>query len=417
MAGLKIRQTSPLVDGSIRLCCRVNHLKSSSIVTMSYVLYPGEWDDVTEQILIGAATPRQRREELEQIREKVMSDKKRMRKLMVSLAKHGLMKAKQVTDAFRKQSEMTSFVMFMRHIIEEAEGKKREPTVERYKSVFRSFREILPKGDIALESITVELLHEYVNHLTTVRKVKGCTIKSYLNTLHTVWRRAVIEGILPYGSYSPFKQIEVTAEPAPKRALTEKEKDRLIKVISSLKDPDLRFAGDMFIFSFAARGMPYVDMAFLTKENLVDGYIVYKRHKTNQEMRVKITDRLKALIDKYQSPHRKYLFPILQGSNPGWKDYQTALRVQNNRLKRIAAKAKLDPSRLSTYVARHTWASIAKQKGVPDYVISDSLGHTSLRTTRYYISTFHNDEVDEANDAVVEKKKRGKGITKGKSKS
>ena len=60
---------------------------------------------------------------------------------------------------------------------------------------------------------------------------------------------------------------------------------------------------------------------------------------------------------------------------------------------------------LSTYVPRHTWATTAKSKGVSEEMISESMGHTSVKTTRIYIATFDNPQLDQINKYVISGKK------------
>lgn len=94
-------------------------------------------------------------------------------------------------------------------------------------------------------------------------------------------------------------------------------------------------------------------------------------------------------------------FPVLTGSRPDYIGYQSALRVQNKRLKKLGKMVGAD---LSTYIARHTWASVAAQKGIPEELISQGMGHESVKTTRIYMALLDISRVDRANEIVIHKK-------------
>ena len=109
---------------------------------------------------------------------------------------------------------------------------------------------------------------------------------------------------------------------------------------------------------------------------------------------------MKKLIARYKNAG-PYLFPVLKGSYPNYLDYQSALRLQNKRLKKLGKMVGVD---LSTYVARHTWASVAAQKGVSEQLISQGMGHDSVKTTHIYMAFLDTSQVDRANEIVVHKR-------------
>lgn len=113
------------------------------------------------------------------------------------------------------------------------------------------------------------------------------------------------------------------------------------------------------MFSFYARGMAFIDLAYLTKENIQGEYIIYRRHKTGQELSIKLEICLKTIIDRYSHySNGTFLFPILSEST---QNYDSALRLHNIHLKKISGFMGL-PKPLTSYVARHSWATLAKKK-------------------------------------------------------
>ena len=170
---------------------------------------------------------------------------------------------------------------------------------------------------------------------------------------------------------------------------------------------------DYFRLMFLCRGMPFIDLAHLRKRDLQGRYLVYLRHKTRRPMRVELCPEALRLLRKYgkENPDSPYLLPILGADTPGgwelYKDYQDALRLFNRDLAR-AMEFLLPGVRISSYTARHTWATLAYHMGLPLGVISQSLGHASIRVTETYLKPFENERLDKANKQLIAAVKKGK---------
>ncbi len=167
--------------------------------------------------------------------------------------------------------------------------------------------------------------------------------------------------------------------------------------------PALDYARDMFMLSFYTRGMSFVDMAYLKKANLNNGILSYRRTKTGQQLFIRWEQCMQDIVDKYPyistSP---YLLPIIKkfGDNPR-KQYRNAILSVNKNLKSLSKMMGLSTV-LTTYVARHSWASIAKSKNIPPLsVISEGMGHDSEMTTQIYLASFDTAVVDKANSLIL----------------
>ena len=159
-------------------------------------------------------------------------------------------------------------------------------------------------------------------------------------------------------------------------------------------EPKLDFARDLFLFSFYMRGMSFIDIAYLKKTNLSDGYVTYNRKKTGQQITIKWEKEMEEIINKYTDKSNTFLFPIIE-RNDG-----TERRQYLNKLKKIAQLAGVSTP-LSLYVARHSWASIAQAKNVPLRTISLGMGHDNEETTRIYLSSIQSNIVDKANSKIL----------------
>ena len=178
-------------------------------------------------------------------------------------------------------------------------------------------------------------------------------------------------------------------------------------VIRQIRDLELRFsssmdyARDIFMFSFYTRGMSFVDMAFLKKKDIRNGILSYRRHKTNQQLFIKWEKPMQEIVNKYNTVDTPYLLPIIKniGKNER-RQYINAAHLINRKLKMIGELLNLNVT-LTTYVARHAWASIARSKNISISVICEAMGHDSENTTKIYLASLDTSAVDNANSLII----------------
>ena len=166
------------------------------------------------------------------------------------------------------------------------------------------------------------------------------------------------------------------------------------------EEPAMQETLDLFLFSYLACGIPFIDLAYLKEKNIVGDEIVYHRHKTGTLVRVGITEAMRLLLNRYAREGSRYLFPILREGKDGHEAYKAALHTYNTMLKEIGEQLAF-PSKLTSYVARHTWATEALRQNIPVAVISQALGHTSEKTTRIYLAQLDQSVLNKANEAVT----------------
>jgi integrase len=164
----------------------------------------------------------------------------------------------------------------------------------------------------------------------------------------------------------------------------------------------LDFARDIFLFSFYARGMSFVDIAYLRKDDLQNGYISYCRRKTGQRLTIRWEKQMDDIAKKYEKSTVNFMFPIIRHENKNMRNqYKKSRDLVNVHLKEIAVKAGIHIP-LSFYAARHSWASIAKEKYIPISVISEGMGHDSETTTQIYLKSLDTNVVDRANRKILD---------------
>lgn len=232
-------------------------------------------------------------------------------------------------------------------------------------------------------------------------KSKGLNLNSIgvrFRTLRVLYNRAMEENLVRQESY-PFKTYKVSKlnmETA-KRAITKDEVKRIINFTTDNRFTQL--AIDIFYFSYLCAGINFKDIAYLTQSNIVEGQLVYYRKKTKKLIRVPIQDEAMKIIQKYSKSDKGYLFPIFSATHKTEEQkanrLNKALKVINRNLKKVGEKLKL-PIDLTTYVARHSYATVLKRAGVSTSIISESLGHSSEKITQIYLDSFENSQIDDA---------------------
>lgn len=277
-------------------------------------------------------------------------------------------------------------------------GKKK--TASNYTCAFKHFRQFMKERDIAVGDLTVGLMKDFQHYLVSTG-LRMNTVSLYNRELRAVYNYALDEEIIQTDK-RPFRKSFTGQEKTRKRAVSQDVVKSLVRFPLTAKK-QLEFARDLFLFSIYMQGMPFVDIAHLKKDQMKNGFISYKRKKTNQYLTVKLHDKAKAIIHKYQTgdPDCPYLFPILYDPRrKAFVKYASALRLHNKRLRRISELMGLDEP-LTSYVARHTWASLARRCGIHDSIISEAMGHNNLETTTIYLTSLDTGLIASANFKVI----------------
>lgn len=266
-----------------------------------------------------------------------------------------------------------------------------------YKSTRSSLAKFINHSDVRMSEIDLGFVRRYEDFLCS-NGVAANTISYYLRNLRSLYNQAIVDGYRPHGEY-PFANAQTRPAKTLKRALSRNDM-RTLADLQLDSEPELEFARDLYLFSFYAQGMAFVDIVLLKKTNVYNGVLTYSRHKSKQLIRVAVTPQLQSLIDKYKTEN-EYVFPIITDDySSGYKQYRLALGRINRHLKKIAVMVNIKVP-LTTYTARHTWATLARDCGAPVSVISAGLGHTSEETTRIYLKEFDVSLLDEINSKVT----------------
>ena len=296
-------------------------------------------------------------------------------------------------------SNLVSFCTFVnettRHL--RTIGKLRlAETYTTSKNSFLRFRG--EKGDICFDEMDADLIKEYEAYLLEDCGLNLNTVSFYMRNLRAIYNRAVEKKLTE--SRNLFKHVYTGVRKTVKRAISSEVIQR-IKKLDLTMFPILEESRDYFLLSFYLRGISFVDLSYLKMNNLQNGCLKYLRHKTNQLLSIKWETQMQEIVGKYHTEESPYLLPIIKDADADIrKQYRNAAHLVNDKLKKIGKRLGIDTP-LTTYVARHTWASIAKNSRIPISVICEGLGHDSEKTTEIYLASLDPSVIDEANKIII----------------
>ncbi|MBD5366452.1 MAG: site-specific integrase [Bacteroides sp.] len=397
MASIKVMfSPSSAVDREGTICYQINHDRKSRRLDTDYRLFACEWNEKRSMVVVNDRSDR--REAVTAIREQIAGDVERLNRVIRRLDGNGLSyTATDVVDEYRRYVTECCLSHFMAGLISKMRQNGRVRTSETYMTTLNSFRRFLNGGDIGLDCLNAELMEAY-EAWNRQRGVSSNTISFYNRILRAVYNRAVDNDLID--DRRPFRHVYTGVDKTVKRALP-LAVVREIKKLDLTRIPSLDYARDMFIMSFMLRGMSFIDMAYLRKSDLTNGYITYRRRKTGQRLTIAWTKEMQAILDKYPENKSDYLLPVIRtpGINDRWAYRNVGYNI-NYGLKAIARMVGVTMP-LTLYVARHSWASAAKAKGVPLSVISEGMGHDSESTTQIYLASLDASVVDRANSLIL----------------
>ncbi len=300
-------------------------------------------------------------------------------------------------------------------ISEEKSSLGKFGTARNYLRVYSSFKSFLDSAPSKAEEPFCQSAVCAYSSFLDKRDCTPNTVSFYMRTLRAVWNRISEETEPNPGEVSfPFRNVYTGVAKTINRSVPR-------EVLRALKKADFNetgipsmvgktFCRDLFLFSLYCRGMPFVDMAFLKFSDVYGEYISYRRKKTGQMLFIMKEPCIRDIVDRWHIEGSEYALPILftsienekgftTGSWDLYRRYEIALREYNRTLKKIGERIGIPE--LSSYCARHSWACLAKDSGVPLGVISEGLGHSSEKTTRIYISSFERSVLDNSNKAII----------------
>lgn len=399
MATVKVKfRPSSVITKEGTLYYQITHNRVVRQINTGYKLYPTEWSSFTSKIVVPPNAEESRYHYLLALQNSLKKETARLAEIIVRLNRtDSTYTADRIVELYNLRSDNDSFLLFTRNLIVQLKQIGKVRTAETYTCALNSFIRFQGETDLFWEAVDSNLMMEYEVYL---KAEGGCpnTSSYYMRSLRAIYNRAV-EKELTIQRY-PFKHVYTGIDKTVKRAVPVKV-IRQIRNLNLELSPMLDYARDIFMFSFYTRGMSFVDMAYLKKKDLHNGILSYRRQKTNQQLFIKWEKPMQEIIDKYDTTGTPYLLPIIKDvGKDERRQYKNASHLVNCKLKKIGMQLGLTIP-LTTYVARHGWASIAKSKNIPISTISEAMGHDSENTTRIYLASLNTSVIDKANSLII----------------
>ncbi len=402
---LKFRPSSvPETEGT--LYYQVIHKRNVKWISTEYHVFPQEWNEKTERLII--PLDGKRKSQLQQMQIVIDQEQKQRKEIIRKIENaDNDFSLDELCDAFKHITPCKTVFTFLQEQIARQKLMLRQGTSMTYTSAYRRFKEFRENVDLPFEELSPDMIEEYEAWLLH-RGLKTNSIRFYLRTLNTLLYKAVDEGLLQENK-SLFCRVRLSYVKTTKRAISETH----IRSIQKMQLPQgttLAFARDIFMFSFYMRGMPFVDIAYLKKTSLKHGVVRYCRKKTNQPLAVQWEREQREIVERYahQAESTPYMLPIiLKADGTEYKQYLRMQEKVNRALKKIGDMIGLKMP-LTLYVARHSWASIAQDMNYSISIISEGMGHHSIKTTQTYLASIDKSRVNEANRKIMRRISRGK---------
>lgn len=401
MASLRLKFCPSATEGSEgTLYFQIIHRRVARTVSTGYRIMPEEWDAASSSV----RTPDGgvRRAAVQLTAAKARLDARRLAAIITEKELAGTeYSADDIVAEYRRLPPCTTWFGFISAMTAKKTMIGRHGTAKTYRDALASFARFRSGGDMMIETLDADTINQYEAWLKG-RGVKRNSSSCYLRTLRTLYRKAADMGLTADNDI--FRHVFTGFAKTQKRAIP-LDSIRDIRRLRLNGGSPLAFARDMFMLCVYLQGISFVDMAYLKKKDIRNGLLQYSRKKTGQTLTIRWETAMQDIVDEYAhlTEGSPYLLPIItRHDGTERRQYERMEHNVNRNLKKIGEMAGLQIP-LTTYVARHTWASTMRDLGYDLSIVSKGLGHENLKTTQIYLSTIDTTAVAKANMSMISK--------------
>ena len=395
MASVRIKFRPSTVEGKEgTLYFQIIHKRVARTVFTDCRVFTSEWNNVSSSVITRGTE--ERKAYLEMVASKLKWSLERFTKIIAEKDKE---KADYTVDdivsEYNRQPECPTLFNFIRSMITKKTAAKRDGTAKTYRDSLASFSSFRNGKDITFDDLNEDIINQYEAWMKN-KGLKRNSSSCYLRTFKTLYLKAVELELTE--DRDIFRHVFTGFATTTKRAISI-DAIKAIRKLNLENNPALAFARDMFMLSLYLQGMAFVDIAYLKKSDIRNGQLQYSRKKSGQTLTISWEKPMQEIVDAYShlTKDTPYLLPIItKQDGMERKQYEKAEHNVNRNLKKIGEMAGLHIP-LTTYVARHSWASIMRDMGNDITVVGKGLGHSNIKTTQIYLSTIDNSTVMKAN--------------------
>lgn len=387
-------------DGTFPVIFRLTHNTNTTGIKSGTWLKESDWDEkkrLVRSSFKGTESP-------VRLNNLLVKKKTQMVDILTRLDDRGELRnlsLAQVKEKLCPTSDSGQVFGYTERLIADLVAAKRIGTARSYKCVLGIVKAFTHNRDFGFNALNGDFLRRLeIWHLS--KEGNGLnSLAVYMRTLRAIYNKAIADGLAEKEAY-PFEAYTIRTSKVRKRAI---RVDAIRKIVE-LELPAgsaLDYHRHVFLMSFYLQGMPFADLARLQVGNIIDGRVKYDRQKTDKPYDVKITPQLESILQGFAAGKGKdeYLLPVIKRQSPveQYKDVLWAIQRYNKNLKKLAALAGIEEN-LTSYVARHSFATLADEMEIPLTGIRDMLGHERASTTEVYLSDLRKSKIDEYQDRV-----------------
>lgn len=387
-------------DGIYPVVIRITFNRTHSTITTGFRLKEQHWDSVSQLVNKNNQNFQTINKSISETYLKVQKGILKLQelnefsfeKLRIELSDKPIVKIKPIT-----------FQEFSNQLIKELHQINKTGNALIYQTASNRLQNYANNYNLLFKDINYTFLEGFKRQLIT-ENVKQNSISNYLRTIRAIYNKAIKAKIIDRAHY-PFTEVTIKTERTAKRAVLINDIQKLYKL--KLKENSREWhARNYFFLSFSLIGISFSDMAYLKPANIVQGRLIYRRRKTHKEYSIKLTSIAHEIINRYNGKNEKYIIPILpsniiEDSLLAKKYIRQWIKTTNKWMNKLGEECELTEL-LTTYVARHTWATTAKRMGFSNELIAEAMGHEyGNKITNIYLDNFDQNVIDELNEKVI----------------
>ncbi len=390
-------------DGLYTIVVRVTHNKNNTTISTGTRVRQEHWDSASQ--LITKSSPN-----FQKLNQSVSEAFLKIQKIIHELDDNNefsFASLKERLDEKVKPFKINTNITFSEYstqIINELFAINKVGNALVYQTASNRLIGFAKERKLKFKEIDYTFLESFQHHLIS-KGVKQNSVSNYLRTIRAIYNRAIKAKIIDRSFY-PFTEVPIKSERTAKRAILANDLGRIYNL--DIKENSREWqARNYFFLSFSLIGVSFTDLAYLTPSNIVKGRIVYRRRKTRKEYSIKITASAQQIINEYRGRNEKYLLPILpvsviEDSLIANQKIHQWIKTTNKWMKELAKRCDIHET-LTTYVARHSWATTAKRLGYSNELIAEAMGHEyGNKITNIYLDNFEQSVIDDLNEKVID---------------
>lgn len=386
-------------DGTSPLKLRLLYNRKSNQVSLGYSILSKDWDAKKERIKSSCQSV----DNVNRINAICLKKKQKAFDILTQLDADGkldVLSFKEIKTYITNQHTGLMTLAFGEEIIDQLKQANKFGNARVYDTMIRSLRTYSKGKDFPMKRINYAWLKKYETwYIGKGNSYNGLSVN--LRTLRALFNKAIkLKKIAK--DYYPFNDYQIKNQSTRKRAISQDDLKKL-KAFQPTTSRQKR-AKDYFFISFYLMGASFADIAFLKSSNLIQGRIEYKRRKTGRLHNIPISEQLQEILDRHLADKDKddFILDIIKSDDPQKQvvNVRDELRRYNKTLKEIGKLCEIEAP-LTSYVARHSYATIAKRKGVPTAIISEALGHETEQITQVYLDSFENEVIDKYHQIII----------------